>query len=393
MSKQVMRGSWLGACGALAVLGSLLACGPAGAEEPKCHCPVRVDVRESGLPMLTKLPYVNRLFRNVGVGRDCPGGACHEPIGIDVAVAVAHSPSCQSAKACDKACPEVATSAPACEKKCAACPCTAAVSAVATACSAAKACSGEAGCPVASGSPVASACPLARTCPVAGAWFTANCPCAEKCSTAACDENQCPAAAQCAQNRLGTPVLPIFSFFGGGEVIPCPPPIAAPWNGPLAGWEPPPSIWEYQQAVIEISAEKAGLEAVLEAREQIHTERSEMFESLAELLAEKGKAEARSEMFEVLAKVLVEKAKLEAHVEAQAQHVKLNAEMHKLLVENARLKAHGELASQREELMREALQLALENERLKHRVAELERHQHSGAARTAAKPHTSGEAR
>ena len=58
----------------LVLVVSLLAA--ARADEPKCECPQR------GVPILAKIPYVSRLFKNVGVapraGMHCDGMHCRE---------------------------------------------------------------------------------------------------------------------------------------------------------------------------------------------------------------------------------------------------------------------------------------------------------------------------
>ena len=119
--------------------------------------------------------------------------------------------------------------------------------------------------------------------------------------------------------------------------------------------------------ILEISTEKAALEAVLEAHTSFAEERQEMFESLAELTAEN--------------------AKLTAKLEFQAEREELHKQFQELAAQNAHLKAEVALTEARVKLMQESFQLAVEKQRLEQRVAELERHALQGNVRTAKQPH------
>ena len=64
------------------VLGGLVLAAGAAAEEPKCACPAH----QVGVPLLTKVPYISRLFKNVGeAAASCPQECTEvfERIGID----------------------------------------------------------------------------------------------------------------------------------------------------------------------------------------------------------------------------------------------------------------------------------------------------------------------
>ena len=105
--------------------------------------------------------------------------------------------------------------------------------------------------------------------------------------------------------------------------------------------------------ILEISTEKAALEAALEAHTSFAEERQELLGSLAELTAEN--------------------AKLAAKLEFQAERDELNKQLHELAAQNAQLKAEVALTEARVKLMQESFQLAVEKQRLEQRVAELER--------------------
>ena len=117
-------------------------------------------------------------------------------------------------------------------------------------------------------------------------------------------------------------------------------------------------FWEH---LVEISSEKAALEAALEAHTSFTEERNEMFGSLAELMTEN--------------------AKLTAKVELQGERDELVKQMLELTAQNAQLKASAELADARIKLMQESLELAVQNQRLAHRVAELEQQAGQESAR------------
>ena len=120
--------------------------------------------------------------------------------------------------------------------------------------------------------------------------------------------------------------------------------------------------------------EKAAAQAALAVRKEADEQIGELFETMAELLADN--------------------AALDAKLEAAAEQRKLVEKMAELAAENARLKVHVELAAERAEATRSAMALTLENERLKLHLAALEQKQIlAEAARTAAKPRGERKAR
>jgi hypothetical protein len=355
MSKTFSEGKLRMAAWCLAVLsGSLVSLTVARAKEPHCDCPVKVIIHEQGVPLLTGLPYIGRLFQSESTA--CCKETC-EQLGVDfdfVAGQVWQLPQCEAA-ACAAACPaEKTTGGEArCGKECR-CPCSSPVTSVSvpaflcpevaavfnTACEA-----GCQGCQVKTVSATAAA---------GEGKCSTNCAanCAAKCSAAnatavnvaaACDRDCVSAACACADCQCcRCDAVALHK--------------AAPTTNHTAC-----EVWQH---IVELATERAAAQTALAAREELHEARSEMFESMAELLVEKGK--------------------LEAKLEAASEFAEMMGDVHELVAENAKLKAQAELAAQREGLLRESLQLALENERLKLRVAELERE--NSAERTAAKP-------
>ena len=107
----------------------------------------------------------------------------------------------------------------------------------------------------------------------------------------------------------------------------------------------------------------------------------------AALAVRKEADEQFGELFETMAELLADNAALDAKLEAAAEQRKLVEKMAELAIENARLKTHIELAAERAELARNAAAVTLENERLKLRLADLEHKQAlADAARTAERP-------
>lgn len=67
---------------ALAIVATaLLAAKGARSEEPKERCELRFEVKATGVPLLSKIPYVSRLFKNTEAKADCAAEV--ERIGID----------------------------------------------------------------------------------------------------------------------------------------------------------------------------------------------------------------------------------------------------------------------------------------------------------------------
>ena len=117
--------------------------------------------------------------------------------------------------------------------------------------------------------------------------------------------------------------------------------------------------------VAELMAAKAGAEAALEVRKQADEQIGELFETLAEVIADN--------------------AALDARIEGLTEQRMMAEKLAELATENARLKAQVELAAAQTEATRASHALALENERLKHRLADLEQKHADEAARTASR--------
>ena len=291
------------------VFSSLVAWG----EEPKaCHCP------EVGVPILTKLPYISRLFKNVGVHHEpgCEAGECAktpcaeqlERIGVDFE--------------CLGTCPdnplvrfgpiELAVCSE--DENCC--------------------CRGKE-CPIAC---AGSACPVAGKLIV---WQAAAASEATACAAKAC-KVECAAAtaaeAKCCEGKCGTATCCCKN--GCGAIAKTA--AAADHACQCAGRD---ELWEY---LVEMAAEKGAAEAALEARQE------------------------HSELLDALVEMATKSAALEAKLEAQAQHQKLIERMVELASENAQLKARTELAEAKSEMLRETFPVAVEKEVLARRVAELE---------------------
>jgi hypothetical protein len=124
------------------------------ADEPKCDCPATKAAGEVGVPILSNVPYINRLFKNVTiVAPPCANGECpvnanetFERIGVDFDFCVdskdAQCQACPVGKltVCDVAgCKAIAVAAKACGSECCACKtCACEEKVAATACPFAK---------------------------------------------------------------------------------------------------------------------------------------------------------------------------------------------------------------------------------------------------------------
>lgn len=254
------------------------------ADEPKCQCPASAAVHEVGVPLLSKVPYLSRLFKNVG-GKvhhgiavpDCPQQCADavEHIGIDFEFAVDGQtgvlqicPVDGPATACQTGACQVGT----CQAN---------------------------GCKVAC---EAQACQLAVS---KVAIQAAACKCAGDC----CPEGQCCCATQATSHQAGTREA---------------------------------HLWE---KIVELSAGQAAAEAAFEVQSDSLERSSELFEALAEAHVEKAKLEARLEALaetnkiaEQLLELAAENTRLKAQVElAQAKAEVMQATV-EMTVENERLK-------------------------------------------------------
>lgn len=129
--------------------------------------------------------------------------------------------------------------------------------------------------------------------------------------------------------------------------------------------------WEQ---IVDLTAENAALEAMLEAEAEFQKEKSEMLDSLVQLSLEKGK--------------------LEAQVELHGKHTELIKEMLALMTENARLKAQSEVVEAKLALIQGMTHLTLENEQLKQQLAAATRpHEPAKEPQTSNRPYEAKAAR
>lgn len=196
--------------------------------------------------------------------------------------------------------------------------------------------------------------------------FVTGCPgeCVSSCAAAGCTAAKCSAtnctAAGCAVRCSGEcPCTPKSSACACDDCqcgdCKC---------SPAASKLPHAGLIEH---LLEVSVEKAALEATLEAHSALAEEREEMFSTVAELM--------------------VENAKLTAKLEFQGERDELNKQLLELATQNVQLKAEIAVTQATAKIMGESLQLALEKERLQSRVAELERQvQGDEVIRTAKRP-------
>ena len=296
--------------------------------EPACPQCRKV---ERGIPFLSDIPYVGRLFRIAGYDQDQPASPQEfERIGIDFGIAQ-ECPQPAANRLPLPIAPSVAsqpfvivgTNAPPAPQPWAPVP------------------FGQA--PSSYTSPqVFQAAPFIQPAPSyapAGFCQATSCSPASRCQTAAsCQSSLCCQIAACCKN---------------GE---CREECAEGRCCQAASHEG--LSWEL---VVELTADNAALEATLAAQSEFQKERSGLLDSLVQVSLEKGK--------------------LEAQVELHAKHLELTREMLALISENARLKAQAELAEQKMALIQGATQLALENHQLKQQIAAAATAKHSDSAK------------
>ena len=294
--------SFVWAASLLLVVGTFTA---ARAEEPKCNCP------QQGVAVLSKIPYVSRLFKIVGV---------------------AHMPGCTAAEC---------TAAECTAGKCPAGPCTASGYTTGNYSATGSAEPWERigidfDCP---------ACPeseVFRFGPVGVAWAVkadADCGCREAC--------RCEGACKCTP-AVCHAVATESAECGAAccKAVACGSTCAAKCAATSAGSQP---TWD---KFVAVAAERAAAEAALKAHLAAREEQSELLDALVEMS--------------------VKTASLEARLEAQSEHSRLTEQMLELAVENARLKSQVELAEAKEKLLQTTVPVAVERELLARRVAELE---------------------
>jgi hypothetical protein len=299
--------SFVWAMSLLLVVGALTA---ARAEEPKCNCP------QMGVPVLSGIPYISRLFKNVGV---------------------THNPECTAAECTAAEC----TAGKCTAGKCTAGNCTA--SGYTTGNYSETKCAEEwerIGIDF-----DLPACPEAEVFhfgPVGVAWAVkadADCRCREAC--------RCEGACKCAPAVCHAVAIESAECGAAcGKAVACAATCETRCAANCAATHP---MWEKFVALV---AERAAAQATLEAHIAAREEQSELLDALVEMSAKT--------------------AGLEARLEAQTEHSRLTEQMLELAVENARLKSQVELAEAKEKLLQTTVPVAVERELLARRVAELE---------------------
>ena len=296
----------VGLVAAVFVMGALV--GVAVADEPECKCSAAAcDVNS---PLLTKIPYIGRLFKNVGVVHEQWIGADGE---CPLACAASKTATCTK---CSTEC-------------CAATKCSAGKCTSKDACSAKQ----TTGCCAAGKNECRAS---GSKCCAADACVTAvkacQCPgkcCGDKCSCPAPDEKVACQVSDCPQ-CLTAPTK-IVRFFAARTQ-----PDA---NG----------LWEH---IVELAAERAALTAMVEAQEAAHVEQAEFMEQFAELA--------------------VENAQLEAAMAMQAERDEMTQKVLEFATENLRLKAQIELAETKAAFAQQIAEARTEAETLKREIARLE---------------------
>jgi hypothetical protein len=319
---------------------------------PAGHVTATIEV---GVPILSKIPYISKLFKNVGVGQaeTCQSGECVQAwISAPAASwAVAPASHCAEGAACPingapQFCEVTGPAASHTPLKIIATPmgpiCIAPVATTAGTCGT-QACT-----TVAAEKVCGTACTLAvvdNACPAGQCASATECT-VQVCAAGKCGETcPCPATSECQTTKVSKTAC------AGCTDCKC------------AGDDKTTVLWKQ---IVELSAKAAAAEAKAESEVKAHQNTLEIFEGLAEVTAEKAALEAK------LASQQAQFATMEKLVE--------------LAMENAKLKAEVEKISAQAELTGEAMEIALENELLKKRVEELESQAEAPAARTASKP-------
>jgi hypothetical protein len=348
-----------------------------------------------GVPLLSKIPYVSRLFKNVGVARGCKiklnGGRECEVLGV-----YSFQP-CESADGenrlgvdfhwvtgCQQKCePSASQAAATCNRAA----CTSGKGEVAETCGVTAACGSAGPCECAGGCTAAAH--------VAKDAAATGCACGEKCR---CGKSAPVVAGPLPWVHRAIPAVGLPSVFGGHHIaipahtVPGPPvpPIVAP--APIHHRGCP--FQALHEQLVAARTEQARLEARLEAR-------NELTQQLLELAAENGKLQAtadlagkiielkdkhaeqqrelfsqvlemKAEQMEALAELAVEKAKLEAKVELAEEKLELNSEILQSQVQLvSQQTALAAQATQIEEKLEAAKKLRAENDELKRQLAEL----------------------
>ena len=336
--------------GSLAIAGLLVSTLAAVADGPATVCSGQPCGQscERGAAMLSKLPYINRLFKNVGVNE---AGADVERLGVDFDFEWIATPN----GVCDfkPTCHEAARSEPIqcetahCESACGGSACTTAARTKATCGTAScntSACSTATGHDSACGK---QACGAAACCESATSECyyiqpltkSSGCQCCSDCACSCCTS----------ANKRDKHVV---------RSCTCTKPAVAEKR----------------------KQHKDRLKAALAAKQHLETllETHVRFE------------EAKQELLENLMASLVEKAQLEAQLAVAHERQALLQTVADVTAENAKLKAQLDLASEREQLLVDLAKATRENQELKARMANLAARLHKHAPH---KPQTAAETR
>jgi hypothetical protein len=263
------------------------------AEEPQANYVGKAPAHEVGVPFLSKVPYISRLFKNIGVAGPACQGQCNQAEHIGVEFAICPDEHTGILRVCPVDGPQHACQTAACESACKAGGCQAGACQVAA--KAACQCPGD-------------CCPDGKCCCSAKVAAKAACQCPGDC----CPDGRCCCSAKVA---------------AGG--CPC-------------HATKDTALWE---KLIELSAGQAAAEAALEYQEEAFESTTELLETLAGLHAEKSQLEAKLEAqaehakwTEQMLELATENIRLKAQVElaeAKAEVMRATVEM---TVENERLK-------------------------------------------------------
>jgi hypothetical protein len=319
------------AAGALLVLGGFsLAQRTALAEDQQGKCTVRVELKAGGIPVLSQLPYVGKLFINSCSEANCEVGKCEAVKQVVKQEATrCQAGECQSGAASRESAEHLGVDfdfvpqewvcshggVVGCCVQCAA--------------------DEKLSCAEKSGAAIARPWPVEfKTCD-AGCTLRLAAGCVSGCPMAHASSGV--TAASCQQAACQQPCCERDSD-----------------NAEIAA----------------LTADNAALQAALEVREEMLEQQMELIEKVATLLSENAKLKAQLHFQEQLA----------------AERSKNEHGRHELACENNRLRAEVALAEQRQVAVEERLEMARENERLKLRLAAIEERSAANGERISKKP-------
>jgi hypothetical protein len=234
------------------------------ADEPKCQCPASAAVHEVGVPLLSKVPYLSRLFKNVGVAvpvcpQECADAVEH--IGVDFEFTV------DGQTGVLQICP---------------------VDGPATACQVGNC---QVGTCQANGCKVA-AC-QAQGCQLAVSKVATKGAC--KCAADCCPDGQCCCAAKATSQQAGTREAQLWE-----KIVE----LSAGQAAAEAAFEVQSDSLERSSELLEALAEVHAEKAKLEARLEALAETNKIAEQLLELAAENTRLKAQVELAEAKAEVM-----------------------------------------------------------------------------------------